>query len=132
VNFGRGDPEEAPLSEAEPIQFRPRLRAGTATTPFAHVRPSTTLFTRKELDTILNLYVRKVAAGEWRDYAIDFGRDKAVFAVFRNASEVPLYRIEKSPRAYSVVAASGRVLKRAHDLHTALAALDLGVRLCAP
>jgi hypothetical protein len=133
-----GTPKEAPLSEAEPIQLRPRLRAGPATTPFAHVRPSTTFFTRKELDTILNLYVRKVAAGEWRDYAIDFGRDRAVFAVFRNASEVPLYRIEKSPRlarrqgAYSVVAASGRVLKYADDLRTALAALDLRVRLCAP
>jgi hypothetical protein len=54
-----------------------------------------------------------VAAGEWRDYAIDFGREKAVFSIFRRASEVPLYRIEKNPKlalrqgAYSVVAATG-------------------------
>ena len=59
---------------------------------------STICFTRAELIVILDLYGRKVAAGEWRDYAIDFGREKAVFSVFRRASEVPLYRIEKNPR----------------------------------
>ena len=57
----------------------------------------TVSFTRHELNEILDLYGRKVAAGEWRDYAIDFGREKAVFSVFRRASEVPLYRIEKPP-----------------------------------
>ena len=63
-----------------------------------------------------------MAAGEWRDYAIDFGRDKAVFSVFRRASEVPLYRIEKCPKlarrqgAYSVVAATGLILKRGNEL----------------
>ena len=40
-----------------------------------------------------------VAAGEWRDYAIDFLKDRAVFSVFRRASEVPLYRIEKESEA---------------------------------
>ena len=30
-------------------------------------------FDRKELQTILGFYGRKVAAGEWRDYAMDFG-----------------------------------------------------------
>ena len=69
-----------------------------------------------------NVYGRKVAAGEWRDYAMDFGREKAVFSVFRRASECPLYRIEKNPKlarkqgAYSVVAATGLILKRGHDL----------------
>ena len=53
-------------------------------------------FDRRELNRIFNLYGRKVAAGEWRDYAIDFLRDRAVFSVFRRTSEVPLYRIEKS------------------------------------
>ena len=66
-------------------------------------------FDRAELDRIFNLYGRKVAAGEWRDYAIDFLKDRAVFSVFRRASEMPIYRIEKNPRlarrqgAYSVV-----------------------------
>ena len=55
-------------------------------------------FSRRELSRILSLYGRKVAAGEWRDYAIDFLKDRAVFSVFRRTSEVPIYRIEKSPR----------------------------------
>ena len=55
-------------------------------------------FSRRELDRILDLYGRKVAAGEWRDYAIDFLKDRAVFSVFRRACEVPIYRIEKHPK----------------------------------
>ena len=126
------------MSEVEPIELRPRGRAGaTTSSSFVQVRPSTIFFTRRELSQILNLYVRKVAAGEWRDYAIDFGREKAVFSVFRNASEVPLYRIEKAPRlarrqgAYSVIAATGLILKRAHDLGRVLGVLEQRVRLAA-
>lgn len=76
------------------------------------------------------VYGRKVASGEWRDYAIDLNRDKAIFSVFRRASEVPLYRIEKDPRlarkqgAYSVVAAGGVILKRGHDLARVLGVFD--------
>jgi hypothetical protein len=135
---GEAQDREAPLSEVEPIQFRPRGRAGDANPhPFAQVRPSTVFFTRKELNEIFDLYGRKVAAGEWRDYAIDFGRDKAVFCVFRHASEVPLYRIEKTPRfarrhgAYSLIAATGLILRRAQDLRRVLGALEAGVRLAA-
>ncbi|MEZ0303915.1 MAG: DUF2794 domain-containing protein [Hyphomicrobiaceae bacterium] len=97
--------------------------------------PHTVSFTRHELCEILNLYGRKVASGEWRDYAIDFGREKAVFSVFRRTSEVPLYRIEKCPRlarrqgAYSVVATTGLILKRGHELRRVLAVLEKGVRL---
>ena len=125
------------MSEVEPIQLRPRGRVGEGPPPFAHVRPSTIFFTRKELNEIFNLYGRKVAAGEWRDYAIDFGRDKAVFCVFRHASEIPLYRIEKTPRlarrqgAYSLIAATGLILRRAHDLRRVLGVLEAGVRLAA-
>lgn len=97
--------------------------------------PSITSFTRNELSAILNLYGRKVAAGEWRDYAIEFSRDKAVFSVFRRTSEVPLYRIEKHPKlarrqgAYSVVSATGLILKRGHELAKVLGALESKVRL---
>ena len=69
-------------------------------------------FDRRELSEILALYGRKVAEGEWRDYAIDFSRQKAVFSVYRRASEYALYRIEKTPKlakkqgAYSVVGAA--------------------------
>lgn len=79
---------------------------------------------------ILAVYGRKVASGEWRDYAIDLTRDKAVFSIFRRASEVPLYRIEKDPKlarkqgAYSVVAAGGLIMKRGQDLARVLDVFD--------
>lgn len=83
-------------------------------------------FNRRELDTILSLYGRKVAEGEWRDYAMGAARDVAIFSVFRRSSEVALYRIEKRPKlarkqgAYSVIAASGQILKRGHELEQVL------------
>jgi hypothetical protein len=92
-------------------------------------------FNRTELDRILDLYGRKVALCEWRDYAIDFLRDKAVFSVFRRAAEVPIYRIEKTPRlarrqgVYSVISATGVILKRGHELDRVLRVLDKPVRL---
>src|SRR3974390_375709 len=92
-------------------------------------------FSRRELRRILDLYGRKVAAGEWRDYAIDFLKDRAVFSVFRRASEVPLYRIEKNPKlarrqgAYSVISATGHILRRGHELDRVLSALDRSLRV---
>jgi hypothetical protein len=91
-------------------------------------------FDRRELDRILDLYGRKVAAGEWRDYAISFLKDRAVFSIFRRASEMPLYRIEKNVLArrqgsYAVVTASGHVLKRAHDLDRVLRVIEPGLRV---
>ncbi|MGH6868103.1 MAG: DUF2794 domain-containing protein [Methylocella sp.] len=92
-------------------------------------------FDRIELREIFSLYGRKVAGGEWRDYGIDFTPQKAVFSVYRRACEYALYRIEKNPRlarkqgAYSVVAATGLVLKRAHDLRLVIAALDTRLKL---
>lgn len=97
--------------------------------------PALVSFDRHELSTILNLYGRKVASGEWRDYAIDFGRQRAVFSIYRRTSETPLYRIEKDPRlarkqgAYSVVAPGGLVMKRGADLARVIAVLDKQVRL---
>ncbi|WP_099866970.1 DUF2794 domain-containing protein [Pararhizobium haloflavum] len=88
--------------------------------------PLPVTFHRRELDAILRVYGRNVAEGEWRDYAIDHLKDKAVFSVFRRTSEVPLFRIEKVPRnarkqgAFSVVNASGAILKRGHDLEVVL------------
>jgi len=127
------------LSESEPIAFSPHqaggLRAVSPTaSPGSEARRITT-FDRQELSAILDIYGRKVAAGEWRDYAIDIGRDKAVFSVFRRASEFPLYRIEKVPRharrqgAYSIVAPAGLILKRGHDLLRVLRVLEDRVRL---
>jgi hypothetical protein len=87
-------------------------------------------FSRRELNRILDLYGRKVAAGEWRDYAIDFMKDRAVFSVFRRSSEVPIYRIEKNPRlerrqgTYSVISATGLVVRRGHELERVLRSID--------
>jgi hypothetical protein len=91
-----------------------------------------TFFERRELDVLLRLYGRQVAAGEWRDYAIDGLREAAVFSVFRRASEAPLYRIEKRPAlarrqgAWAVIAAGGVVLKRGHELDQVLKVFDRG------
>lgn len=127
------------MSESEPIVVSlPRGRDGRAnSSPAAsgsrQAKP--TSFDRRELTQILDIYGRKVAAGEWRDYAIDTLREKAVFSIFRKASEHPLYRIEKDPRlarrqgAYSVVAATGLILKRGHDLKNVLRVLEKKLRL---
>ncbi|HXD45657.1 MAG TPA: DUF2794 domain-containing protein [Pseudolabrys sp.] len=99
--------------------------------------PGQVTFNRRELNRILDLYGRKVAAGEWRDYAIDFLKDRAVFSVFRRTSEVPLYRIEKDPKlaqrqgAYSVISATGHILRRGHELDRVLRAIDKSLSLVA-
>lgn len=93
------------------------------------------VFDRKELTTLLGVYGRMVAAGEWRDYAIDFMKDRAVFSVFRRSTEYPLYRIEKNPKlarrqgAYAVIAPAGQVLKRGHELDRVLRILEKPVSL---
>jgi hypothetical protein len=87
-------------------------------------------FDRRELNRILGLYGRMVAAGEWRDYAIDFREDCATFSIFRRTSEMPLYRIEKRPKLktrqgqYAVIAVTGHILKRGHDLDAVLRVLE--------
>ena len=124
------------MSETEPIVLPlARMAGGQAHHPEGTNRRGGIAFNREELSQILNVYGRKVRSGEWRDYAIDTLCEKSVFSVFRRATEVPLYRIEKAPKlarrqgAYSVVAATGLILKRGHDLARVLRALDCGLRL---
>lgn len=87
-------------------------------------------FDRIELGLILSVYGRKVAKSEWRDYAMDFLRERAVFSVFARNSERPLYSIEKQPKLrnrqgqYMVVNQQGRILKRGHDLRLVLNVLE--------
>jgi hypothetical protein len=100
----------------------------------SHAAPggARTFFERRELDQLLRLYGRMVAAGEWRDYAIDGLREAAVFSVFRRASEAPLYRIEKRPAlarrqgAWAVIGQGGLILKRGHELEQVLRVFDKG------
>lgn len=97
--------------------------------------PLPVTFQRKELDAILWIYGRMVGEGEWRDYAIDHLREKAVFSVFKRSGEMPLYRIEKNPKlaarqgAYSVVNTAGMILKRGHDLRQVLKVFDKVLKL---
>ena len=113
--------------EADPSENRAATRQ-VAAGPLS----SQVTFNRFELSRILNLYGRMVADGEWRDYSIDFLRDRAVFSVFRRASEAPLYRIEKHPAlarrqgAWAVVGQGGVVLKRGHELAQVLNLFDRG------
>ena len=92
-------------------------------------------FQRRELDQILRLYGRMVAANEWRDYAIDHLSDRAVFSVFRRTSETPLYQIIKDPQlarkqgTWSVVSASGLILKRGQELARVLGVFDKALKL---
>jgi hypothetical protein len=116
--------------DTEPSRLRGGERAG-ATMPAV---AACVTFDRGELSRIFGLYGRKVAAGEWRDYAIDFLRDRAVFSVFRGASEMPIYRIEKHPRLscqdlYSVISASGLILRRGQELDPVLRAIDRSLSL---
>jgi hypothetical protein len=92
--------------------------------------PPQVAFDRLELNRILSVYGRMVAAGEWRDYALDFLEDMAVFSIFRRASEQPLFRVEKRPALrsrqgqYCVMAAGGLILKRGHELAQVLKIFD--------
>jgi hypothetical protein len=119
--IGETDPSQSPGGES-----------------ISHLAPvNRVTFDRRELNRILVLYGRMVAAGEWRDYAIDFLKDRAVFSVFRRASEVPIYRIEKDPKlarrqgAYSVISATGLILRRGHELDRVLRVLDKPLAVAA-
>jgi hypothetical protein len=93
-------------------------------------RRGVTFFERRELDRLLGLYGRMVAAGHWRDYAIDGLKDAAVFSVYRRASEAPLYRIEKRPElarrqgAWAIIGQGGVTLRRGHELEQLLRFFD--------
>ncbi|QUS35974.1 DUF2794 domain-containing protein [Falsirhodobacter algicola] len=100
-----------------PIPFSPRI-------------PEQVSFDRHELGTILSVYGRMVAQGEWRDYGISVLREVAVFAIFRRTAEHPLYRVEKRPKLrqrqgmYAVVGMDGQILRRGHDLAQVLRVLE--------
>jgi hypothetical protein len=126
MSFGPGDSEPS------------KSRGGEYVAGFQPIAPvNQVTFTRRELDRILSLYGRKVAAGEWRDYAIDFLKDRAVFSVFRRSSEIPIYRIEKNPQlarrqgAYSVISAAGLIVRRGQELDRVLRVLDKSLSIVA-
>ena len=109
--------------------------------PFPHPRDRRRIasFDRRELNRILDLYGRMVAAGHWRDYAMNFSPEVAVFAAFRRSAERPEFRIEKRPALrlkqgeFALFGEHGQVLKRGHDLGLVLAPVERRlIRLVAP
>ena len=110
------------------IEFEPPAEPGR---PISRDRtPPAVAFDRRELTAILNLSGRMVAAGEWRDYAMDFLRERALFSIYKRASERPVFVIEKNPKLrarqgqYLVMSQDGRILRRGHDLTAVLRVLE--------
>lgn len=103
--------------------------SGSSGPPQARAAPIVS-FDRRELALILNVYGKKVSGGEWRDYALDMLRERALFSIYQRSSERPLYIIEKNPKLarkqgqYMVIGTDGRILKRGHDLANVLRVLD--------
>lgn len=120
------------MAEAEDISRVVPLRPTSTAAASGSRRPAPQIvaFQRKELSEILRVYGRMVAAGEWRDYALDHGREEAVFSIYRRMGEVPMYRVTKTPKlarrqgAYAVVSAQGVILKRGHELAQVLKVFD--------
>jgi Protein of unknown function (DUF2794) len=106
------------------------LSATVTPFPLSHRATAQVGFDRAELTRILDLYGRMVAAGNWRDYAIDLGRDMAVFSAFRRSAERPEYRIVKNPALrqkqgmWALLGEGGAVLKRGHELAPVLAPVE--------
>lgn len=124
------------MSESESLTHLAGLKpAAVAQASSPSPISATVTFDRHELREIFNLYGRMVASGEWRDYAMDFGKERAVFSVYRRSNEHPLFRIEKNPKlarkqgAYAVIAVTGLILKRGHELARVLKVLDKPVKL---
>ncbi len=92
--------------------------------------PAPITFHRRELDAILRIYGRMVGEGEWKDYAIDHLKERAIFSIFKRSGELPLYRVEKVPKlaakqgAYLVSNTHGMILKRGHELSQVLKVFD--------
>ncbi|MBB3395705.1 MULTISPECIES: DUF2794 domain-containing protein [unclassified Rhizobium] len=97
--------------------------------------PAPVTFHRRELDAILWIYGRMVGEGDWRDYAIDHLKDRAIFSVFKRSGEMPLFRIEKNPKlaakqgAYCVINTHGVILKRGHELQQVLKVFNKVLKL---
>lgn len=129
--------ENTRTSTAQPDYSNIPLTISSTAKRMSRTTPQIVSFHRTELDIILNLYSFKVAAGEWRDYAIDMLKDRAIFSIYKNSRDVPLHCIEKNPKLarkqgeYSITGTDGRVLKRGADLATVIKVLDKQAKLKA-
>jgi hypothetical protein len=135
MTLGPGEIDPMPPPYPPPPAGEGRVGAGERPGGAPSSIAAQVTFDRRELGRIFGLYGRKVAEGEWRDYAIDFLKDRAVFSIFRRSSEIPIYRIEKNPPLalrhgiYSVISATGLIVRRGHELDRVLRAIDRSLRL---
>ena len=100
--------------------------------PSRHRPPLPAAFTRSELSQMLSVYSRRVADGEWRDYAIDNRDGMAVFSIFRRTHERPLFAIVKQstePLAEYALFAGPEQLDTGCSLSDLLVALESRPRL---
>ena len=79
-------------------------------------------FSKKELQTILNLYAKMVSNGEWKDYGLNISKYEISFNVYKKTSEFPVYRISKNldPKnkneRYLVKDRLGNIIKNSENL----------------
>ena len=133
MSLGPGDSEPSQLRGGNAAKFPSLVPARNSSPTTANpITSSQVTFDRSELNRLFGLYGRKVAAGEWRDYAIDGLSESAVFSIYKRSSEAPLYRIEKRPAlarrqgAWAVLGQGGMVLRRGHELEQVLRFFDRG------
>ena len=123
---------EPALRSAEIIAFPTTPVVSSGPAPKA---PEIVAFNRKEMMLLLNVYGRKVAEGEWRDYALDMLKDCAYFSIFRRTSERPQFVVEKNPKLrtrqgqFTVTNSEGRVLRRGHELERVLRVFEPGLTM---
>ncbi|MGE4219221.1 MAG: DUF2794 domain-containing protein [Alphaproteobacteria bacterium] len=89
-------------------------------------------FNRHEMRLLLDVYSRRVASGEWRDYAMDQQGNCAVFSIFRHSYDAPLFSVTKrvdGRRCDYLVFSGPQKLKQAASLADALAVFDRPIRL---
>ncbi|MCH8925162.1 MAG: DUF2794 domain-containing protein [Proteobacteria bacterium] len=99
-----------------------------------HPKSRATFFDRNELNQLLSLYSRRVASGEWRDYAIDQRSGSAVFSIFRHSHDAPAFRIAKrakgaGPGGEYVVSSGAETLKQATTMTEALKVFGRSLRV---
>lgn len=91
-----------------------------------------TFFNRAEFRRLMDVYSRRVATGEWKDYAIDAYGPVAIFSIFRHSYETPAFAVAKRRNGKHdefIVRSGQRTLKRSRSLADVLAIFDKPLRL---
>ena len=79
-------------------------------------------FVKKELQSILNLYAKKVSAGDWKDYGLSINKKEITFDIYQRTSENPIYRISKNlnpknkTEKFYILDKNGKIIKKSENL----------------